>query len=175
MKQAVADHRAITAKRFELQEQRKETSRRVSDLQSRVSKAQAAVTKARAELSNAEADYAATGEFQPVDAAMRALAVAQGEYDVAARTIQPIIQREEEAGRKIDGQLQLSAYQPRLPYTEAAAHLLRTSADVRLFVWLMREGKHPMTAENLRYNLGHVEGEHVAECSKAFDAMMAKA
>jgi len=175
LKQAVANLRAVTAKRIELCEQRDAACGRAHELRVRLDKVQNAVDQAKALLGAAQADYAVTGDFEPVHAAMRAVAVAQAEADVAVKTIQPMIQQEEENGLKIDGQLLTTAYQQILPHKEAAAHLLSTSADVRLFLYLYRESGLLMTDEVLRERLEYSEDSYKAECEKAFEKLMANA
>lgn len=173
LKQAVADYRTQSAKAFELREQRDAAWQRARELRNRTEKAQSAVERAKELLGEAQADYAATGDFAPVDAAMRALAVAQAEADVAVKTVTPMIERENEAAHRLERDSLI--YEPRLPHAEAAAHLLNTSADVRLFLYLYREAKLPLTNEVLRYRLEYSEESHKPECEKAFEKLMAKA
>jgi hypothetical protein len=173
LKQAVAGHRTNTAKHFELRKQRDAAWSRAAELRGRIEKAQSAVEQAKADLGAAQNDYAVTGDFSPVDAAMKALAAAQSEHEVAVKTLTPMIERENEAARRIEMSPGMS--EPRLPYREAAAHLLNTSADVRLFLYLYLESNLQFTDLAFRHGLGYEAGIHKAECKAAFQKLMDKA
>jgi len=154
-------------------QQREGCWNRAGQLRGRIEAAQNAVEQAKSEISIVQADYAVTGDFAPVDAAMKALAAAQSEAEVAVKTLTPMIQSENEAAHRIEMSPGFS--EPRLPYKEAAAHFLNTSADVRLFLHLYRNSNLQFTDLAFLEGLGYSPREHEAECKAAFEKLMAKA